>query len=256
MPYKKRNVRRPRKKMAGKRKTVSKSVKSYVKKIISSNVEDKMYNQYVTNTGITSVAAVTPTNLFLLPQITQGLTTGTRIGNSIKIKRATTSVIVNLLPYNVTTNFLSAPILVRVFLIASKFYMGTTFNTSNPASNLFSVSGGNVGPSNSPIDMLLPFNTDLFTIYGEKQFKIGASSATSAGLISTGAYFDNSSMSKKVTFNWGNKFKSAIKFDDNSGIPSNRNLFLAFVCCNADGSATSSTPCEYHLVNTVVYEDA
>lgn len=105
--------------------------------------------------------------------------------------------------------------------------------------------------------MMLPVNKDLFTCYFDKTYKIGLGSILASNTNTTNA-LDDSSFNQKIQVEWGKYFKQSLNYNDNDPDPTNRNLHLLFTCVRADGSATVDTVnsgAEYHITNTVKYED-
>lgn len=269
MPYKskskkntKRSNRRPlRNKTVKKRASNNKlATRSYVKRMIHTNIENKKAQDYAVNQGLaTAVNPGAPKTIFLLPKLSQGVTGGSttgRLGNEVRLTKGVITGRVNILPYNATSNPLCTQ-LVKIWLLSYKPQNVTT--TSDVEwSKFFEVGNTAAGFQSDPLDMMLQVNKDLFVVHEIRQFKVGSTSQSS--LTNSGAlqYYDNSPMSKGFYFNWGKYCKTKLKYDDNvSTSPTNRNFMLVFQSVNADGSATDNkTPCEFHYVNNMEYEDA
>lgn len=248
-------LRRTRK--AGRRpKGVSNNVKKYVKRAISSNLENKVYVQNATNVAINTAAGTTPTNIYLLPQVGQSVTQTGRIGNEIRIRKAYVKGYVNILPYNLATNPLSTPVLVKLFLVSCKYLNTNTLSSTNIASDFFDNGASSIGFQGSVTDMLMGPNKDAWTFHKTKSFELGATYASGSGAVGTGGYFDNSRMTLPFYFSYGSKFRGSLKFNDTGLSPTNRNLFLCVQAVYADSTTSSITPCEWHYQNRVEYEDA
>lgn len=236
------------------------ATKAYVKKMIHSNIENKKAQDYAVNQPLaTALNPGAPSTVFLLPKLSQGVTGGSatgRIGNEVKLTKGIISGMVNLLPYNAQTNPLCAQ-MVKIWLLSYK-----PQNVSTTAdiefSKFFEVGNTAAGFQTDPLDMLLQVNKDLFTLHETRQFRLGNTSQGSLTNSGAGQWYDNSSTSRKFYFNWGKYCKTKLKYDDNvSTTVTNRNFFICFQSVNMDGSATSNkTPCEYHYVNNMEYEDA
>lgn len=250
-PYKKRAYRRRAKK-------VTPAVKSYVKRIISSNNENKMVIQYGINQAITTASATNPTYIQnLLPSLAQGTGKSNRIGNDIKIKYAYVRGFVNLLPYSATLNPLSTPIQVKIWLCSSKTVNTNNIASTSIASDFFEVNNASAGFQGNLLDMMLTPNKDSWVIHATKTFELGATYASTNGQVGTAGYFDNSKMIRPFYFNYGKYFKSVLKYNDQTlNIPTNKNLFLVFQAVNADGSTTAINCAEYHFTSRCEFEDA
>lgn len=250
---------RRRRGRVSRRPKVSKKIRTYVKKAIHKQIENKQILEVIANTAITCTgSAGTPTSRSLIPAVSPGTAAYNRIGDNIKIVKGIANVIVNLLPYNATTNPLSTPVWVKVFILRSLTSNATpAYVSSLDWGELFRGTGGfTYGLANSPTDMLSQINNDKWRLLTSRTFKLGAASATSTGQVGTGGYFDNSPMTKKISINWGKYCKKMIKINSTTGQPANMNCIIAFQCVNADGSATATQAAEYHIVNDMWFEDA
>lgn len=249
-------TRRPRR-AASRRPKVSKGIKSYVKKAIHRQIENKQYmDKSANNTVTTASSNGTPNGKQLIPGLTAGTTNYQRIGDVVKIVKGQAKMTVNLLPYNATTNALSTPVIVKVFILRALDYNATQASYSTYSwSELFRGNNGNYGFSNSPIDFLAPINNDKWRLLTSRTFKLGAASATSTGQVGTGGYYDNSPMSKTLTINWGKYVRKQLKFGTDNNCQ-NDNCIMAIQAVYADGSASASQAVEYHWHNQVVFEDA
>lgn len=160
------------------------SFQKRVQKIISSNVENKFtetlsYNDAVARTDSTSTykffkwtpgADATGSRLFNLQQYN---TAGTRIGNTIKLKRW---IIKGLIQPVVST----ATTMTNSYVGYVDVYFGKLMANTTPPSNLltnFYQNGATaITPSCTSKDMLNPINKDKYKVYYHRRFKMGASS--------------------------------------------------------------------------------
>jgi len=113
------NAKRPiRKKVYRKKPIVSKAVKTYVKRTISANIENKVHVDYAINQTITTASGGSAiTHRALLPQLINGTGAGQRVGNNVHVKSAVIRGSVNLLQYNATTNPVPAPAYVMELIV-------------------------------------------------------------------------------------------------------------------------------------------
>lgn len=259
--------RRPRKfprKRVG-RKTrgtkVGAAVRSYVKKALHKQIENKVYTLYGANQTIVTAAATTPTAIALLPLTTQGTAHGQRIAQEIRLMKGVIRGYVNLLPYSATLNPLSTPIYVKMWVVSSKLTNAYPISATGIATSFFEAGTATVGFSGNMIDMCLSNNKDAFTIHATKTLSLGASYPSSTGPVGTGGYYDNSKMSLPFSFSYAKHFKSVLKYNDdtsqlNSNLPFNKNCWLVFQCVNADGSSSAINSAEFHYTIRCEYEDA
>jgi len=237
---------------------VSPSIRTYVKNAISKNLENKVYVNYGSNLAITTAGSGSNPTFVpnLLPPLVQGGSQQNRIGNEVKIKYAYVRGYVNLLPYSVTNNPLSTPIMVKMWLCASKTINTNAISSTDITTTFFETGSGSAGFQGNMLDLCLSNNKDSWTIYATKKFELGATYASSGGQVGTGGYFDNSKMTIPFYFSYGRHFKSSLKYTDQAtNIPTNRNLFLVIQAVNADGSSTAVSPAEYHFQTRITFED-
>lgn len=253
MPVKMIKKKSYRKKTAQK-KNVSLAVKQYVKRRIHANMENKIYVDYGVNQLITNAGAGTPTGKFLLPVILQGTGQNQRVGNEINIRYASVRGYVNLLPYNGTSNPEPSVQLVKIWIVSGKKQ-----NTNNIAlydwSKWFEVGATNAPFQGNTLDMVLSPNKEDFKVHAVKQFKLGLA-GDSKGSNPVNSYYDNSPMTMPFYFNFTKGCRKRQKFLDNTGAPTNDNVWIIFQSVNADGTSTSINSCEFHYQTRVVYEDA
>lgn len=243
-----------RKKTNGGKKRVSLAIKSYVKKSISRNIEKKVWFSYGANNSINSAGYTNWQSL--LPAISQGVTESQRIGNIINVTRAVVNGYVNILPYNSVSNTLSTAVLIKIWVCKYKNSNGGNFATMyNNATDFFDVGSTNVGFQSNILDTILTCNKNDWHWYHQKTFKIGAASATTAGAVGSGGYYDNSPMTHPFSFNYSKHVKKLV-FNDNLPTPTNNNMFLVFQAVYADGSSAAQLPAEYHYSTRVEYADA
>lgn len=238
---------------------VSKAIKTYVKKTISQNMENKVYIAYGKDQTLLTASSTPPQFISLVPSINQGTGQNQRIGNEVKVKRGYVRGYVNLRPYTAITNPLAVPTLIKMFLCCRKktnqLIAGAPTNTD--WNNFFEVGAGSssnfVG---NILDITQSINKDYWTILGTKTFQLGASAAGQS--VATGAIVSGAQqVSRPFYFNIGKKM-GKLKYNDNvSATCSNKEMFLAFQAVFADGSdSTSTSQAEYHFTSRIEYEDA
>lgn len=246
--------RRPRR-VIRRRAKVSKKIKSYVKRAIHRNIENKDHIAYAANQTVQSWG--TSTQGFSIPLINtlaQGTTDGTRIGNQVKVVRGQLKATMNLKPYDATSNAGAMPVWIKLFVVRSLSHMA--LESSLPNYDIFFKGNATyLDWQGNCLDLDLPVNPDEFRVLMTKQFKLGIG-AINSGFRYDG-WADNSPMCKKFTINWGKYVRKQLKFNDSANTPTNDNLYLVVQAVYADGSSTTGKQvCEIHYVNHSVYEDA
>lgn len=256
-----RSIRRTRRTRFGRRtKRVSKTIKRYVKRAIGRRIENKEILNYGANQALRSAGVgFGPNVINCIPSVSNGNLQNQMIGNEIKCKRGIIKGTINLLPYNASTNPNPGPVWVKMWLLKFTLVQGqyTTPSTSIDWNTFFKVSNGATNFQGNPMDLSFPVNQEYFRVLTTRLYKLGATSYSSTGPVSSGSYFDNSSMSRRFVINYGKYLRKTLKFADNGGQTTNNNCYLVMQCVGADGtSSTSYNMAEYHFVNEFRFEDA
>jgi len=236
-----------------KKKSLKKISKEDINRAISRRLENKVIVDYTANqTIIPADAGTGPTIRYMLPVISQGLGQGNRIGNQVHVRSGKITMFVNL---NTNANSVNqAPLWVRVWLLSYKL---VNSNSAPSFATFFQTGSTNAPFQKNMLDMILPVNKDQFTVYEDKTIKLGVAEVLATNT-NIGNNRDNSSYTEKIEFDWGSHFKSALEFNDTDNVPINRNLFLVWTTVQANGTSIVSTTdsgTEYHLTNTITYED-
>lgn len=269
MPYKsyarkrKAGVRRkPRRALRrsnyGRRPTVSKTIKKYVKRAIHRQIENKNYRSYAANVAVpTGVTGTDPLfNINLIPQVAQGTDQDERVGNNIKCVNGMFRGYINLLPHSSETG--NMPCWVRMWLVSYKVEHPQTAAMGNAYFNNFFEDGATtVGPQGTMLDMLFPVNKHQWVVHEERKFRLGTTSSSVDIGGAIGVQHDASNFSKQFRFNYGQYCKQTLEYKDSLSFPLNRNFFVLIQVVSADGSTgTNHIKAEIHYVNQFDYEDA
>lgn len=238
---------------------VSTTVKKYVTQALHKNMENKLKVNYGTNQTIENSAASTCTYPLIIAT-SQGTSEADRIGNNIKVVKGQYKVAINLLPYDATTNQYPNPCWVNIWIVKDLRVQtqATTMDATSYA-NFFSIGSTTVGFQGNTFDTIAPVNKEGFRVLKKYKFRLGVTSAFSAGMPSYNqSYFDNSQMSKILTINWGKYVKKTLKYNDSvSSQCQNDNLYIVYQINPCDGSAAANQKiCEIHYFNTMEFEDA
>lgn len=263
--YAKRSYR-PRRKTLRRRRAlrrkssgVSGRIKKYVKKEIHRNVENKMRYNYGANQSIQTGQAATMT-WPLIPAINVGVYTGDRVGNIVKPVKGLWKCVVNLLPYDATTNNLPRPVWVKIWIVRDLKNTGQ-LSTMDATSftNFFNGNNTTLPFQNNCLDTVFDVNTDNFRVLTTRLFKLGCTGMYNVSPLpsATTSYLDTSPMSKSITIDYSKYIKKALKFQDNTGYANNENLYFVIQAVAADGSSSvDQRIIEMHYTNRFYYEDA
>lgn len=254
--------RRPRR-FYRRRPKVSNKVKSYVKRTIHRNVENKDWIYYVNQQSVTVNASAAPIGLPLIPNPSQGTTDGCRIGNKIRMVKGIVKGHVHSLPYNASTNPGAVLVRVKIWIARSLQITGQYTSTAGYPNwtTFFKLNNSQVGFQANMLDQSLPCNDNEWKWEMVKQFTIGTYQPTtnnSAGFNNNMGYNDGATHScLPFYFDYSRFCKKVIKFDDTTGAPTNANLYLLITADYVDGSTTDTrTPCAMDAVVITKFEDA
>lgn len=244
--------------------SVSSSVKSYVKKAISLNIENKCV-QINSGQSFGNVRESPDFNAFPMCPLSgywtvgQGVGQGSRIGNIIKTKKVYLNYILRPNPYDAVFNASCRPMEIQLML-------GYVKNTpcfapiGGDVDVLFNAGSTSAAPQGTLKDIISVINTDYWTIKKRWTHKIGYSSAEGTGGNVANQFFAN------------NDFKlNAVKrvditkhcpvthcFNDASQTTNTRGLFLMYYAVAADNFNFSATqlPANIEFWVDFHYEDA
>jgi len=236
-----------------KKKPLKKISKTDIDRAISRRLENKVTCDFAANqTIIPAAVGAPPTARYLLPILGQGLGQGNRIGNKVHIRSGKLCMFINC--NRTSANMINSPLMVSVWVLSNKL---VNSNSAPAFTSFFQTGSGTAGFQENMLDMLLPVNKDAFTVYFDQTYKIGLGSVYSTVTDTTNA-LDNSSYNQRIDIEWGSHFKQALDYNDSDNVPTNRNLFVVFQAIRADGATMVSdndSGAEYHLTNTIYYED-
>ena len=257
--YKKRSYRRkaPARKY---RKRVYKksSFAKRVKKVLHSNVETKIINSMGNQQTLAYAGSVTnPTFFRLLPGPSQGVAQGQRIGNEIRVTKASINGFLYLKSYNAISNNQNFPIYVKMWLCRRK--ATNIVITGDPSttdfSRFFQDGSSSLGFQSNMLDMVLQPNKDYWTVYATKTVQLSNSLFFAGG--TTAVTPSNGNTCVPFYFNL-TKHLGLCKYADNvANIPINKELFLVHQICTADGQTLGALDAVRSTFQTQYeYEDA
>lgn len=247
-----------------KQTTVSQAVKSYVKKIVHTNIENKVAN---INYGL-SFGAINESpdmNMFpMLPYssvwtIPQGTSVAGRIGNQIKIRKVMLSYVLRPNPYDAVFNTSCIPHEIDMYLGYTKQLPGFMPGTAD-LDFLYQSGATSLRPAGTLKDIVSSINTDYWGISKRWRHKIGYSSNNGTGNSANNQSFNNNDFKLNVIKKLDiTKFcPKTVTFNDAGQNPQGRNLFFFFQAVRADGllSGASQLPVNIEYWVDFRYEDA
>jgi len=223
-----------RKKAPVRRARVSTGLKSYVNRVISRNEEVKTQSFNANLVALLPYAAGTLLTLdfnSVMGLVTQGTGEGQRIGNKIKPKSVTIKGFLNVDPFGAAIQ----PVMMKMFIGKLK---QSTATTQGSYAALYQNGNGQLPPQNNLFDCMRKINTDIFTIYHTRNFKIGGSAAPQPN--------NDFSLSKMFSVNVTKHLNSLI-YNDATVNPTNKGLYVWFVCVPSDGTTSAIVQASFDL---------
>lgn len=270
---------RPRKKIVRRRRVKyakgKKPLVRLIKKVMSSEMEQKRLtteftkNLYhiggTTNFRDQNIICLTPNDAIgSIYQMVQGNSQQTRVGNRINIKRLIFRGILAPTPYNATTNPTPNPVMVRMIIVSTKRNVAgqsiaDIYNICN--NTLFANGSSSLGMLGTLYDIITPYNSDVITVHYQKTFKLGYESYTG---VTGGADVGHTKASNdyrlnhRWSINCAKYVNKVLKFNDNAGGTTSRQVYVVFQPINFNGAIPASTTTPAGLVAgvDVFYTDA
>lgn len=243
---------------------VSSSVKSYVKKAISMNIENKCV-QINGGSSFGNVRESPDFNVYPMCPLSgywtvgQGVGQGSRIGNIIKTKKVYLNYVIRPNPYDVTVNPSCRPCEVQLML---GYVKNTPCFAPVPGDIdvLFNNGSSTVAPVGTLKDLISVVNTDYWTIKKRWTHKIGYSSAEGTGGNVANQFFANNDFKLNVVRRMDiTKYVPVTHaFNDGSQTTNTRGLFLMYYAVAADNFNFTATqlPANIEFWVDFHYEDA
>lgn len=249
---------------SNKPKSVSVSVKKYVKKLIHSQVENKIQNVSASNSfgninNDTAMGVYPMCPYQGLWSIGQGVTQNTRVGNKIKVRRVMLNYTLRPNPYNATTNAIPQLCEVDLFLGYLKQANGI-LPTALDIGQLFQLGNSAMAPQGNLLDLISDINKDFWTIKKRWRHKVGYADYTGSGPNVVTQYYSNNDFHLNVVKKMDiTKFcPKTITFNDGTNSPMGNNLFFFFqaVASQGDTFLAAQEPMRIDYWVSFEYEDA
>lgn len=225
------------------RKKVPKSVRSYVRSAISRSVETK--RSFVNASNANIYANIDIGNVHsLVPALTQGVTQGSRTGNTIELKKVTLRMMVTA----VLNAF--APMYADVYVFRRK----PNATLANIDTNFLQAGGTSIGYDGDlyPYSGLLSLNEDLYEQLYKRRFKIW--NPTGSANQGVQASIDPSFC---LTIDVGKYMKKKVMYNDATSTPTNDDVYFGVATTYSNGANSSGvvTAALTYIVETE-YTDA
>ena len=256
-------TRRPRKttRKPAKRTNRGYVTKAQVARMMARDIETKVSYSNGQEEQVSNALVTAPYFTQINYQINQGLTQEDRIGNKVTHKKATLRGTIHMRDYNSLNNTRELAQIVKLVVFKMKNYQtGINPTYATFFSKILQLGSSSIGLTNTPIDMIRPFNTDVMTVKAVRTFKLGYSFPTAnfGSVAPAGTIAPNNDFKYQAFFNIDltKAYKKHQVFNDNTLDANNDNLFFMVYCCPADGSAFTSTPLQITWDLEQYYEDA
>lgn len=193
-------------------------------------------------------------------ELAQGTGQGQRVGNKVKVRKATFKGSIVALPYNATSNLIPVPTQIKMFLMYDK-ENPNAYPAPATSADFLDLNNSTQGFHNDLVDLWAPVNTERYHIFKTKIFKVGYSTTLqqSTGTLGTQNYANNDF---KYNVNFSIDYtKYMVKtqvFRDNNLDSTSRQVYALFVPVAASGGAFTATtiPVAMQSQITLEYEDA
>lgn len=259
-----------------KKPKVSAVVKTYVKKAISSNLENKnnfLYNsspEIMWNYTNNSASFIADNCFLLIPggapglsgnfiTIAQSVGQGGRIGNKVTVKKYTFSAVIYPVPYTATETPAPYPQDVRVMIFKMR---GNNAISTELSSDFFQDGGSGYGLGGRLQDMVSKPNLDTKIMYRDFMIKVGPAIQSTAAGGSVVNYLGSNNdykFNQVVKIDLSKYVPKHFLFDDTSGAATADQVYLVFQPVNADGSVAPAAldyQLNYYWNLSLDYEDA
>jgi len=247
------------------KKRVPSSVKTYVKKQIHSQIENKSIQlQYTTSlygvNGSASLNAIplSPYSGFLA--VTQGSGPNYRNGNTITTRRLMFRYVMRPLSYDAVINTVPQPYEIQMIFCRVK-NDPASIPVSAEVNQLFQLNNSALGPQGTLEDLCMPFNSDYWQILKVVRHKLGYADNVGTGQQATAQYFANNDFKMNVvrSINLTKYMPKVVKYNDTGATPTSKGVFLLINVIPAGQSGAigaNQQPVRIHSYIDYTYEDA
>lgn len=238
-----------------KSQTFTAAVKRAVNRFAEKKVAVASANNVVLAT--LNAATVTPSQIYLLPQLVQGTAQAQRVGNKIAVQKCILQVLVNVLPYNSVTNPSTYPANIKYWVVKDR---RTVQRNNIAAADVvgFFQNGSSVGNFTAlPSDVLLDVDTDTWRVCETGTRLMDFSDTLNTGLAANAFPTNDAQFQWKIYIDLTKYIKKTLMYDDAvTNVPTNDNLFIFFTAVSSDGTSSSALQmAEFHYAYKCEYTD-
>lgn len=245
--------------------SVGKALKTYVKKAIHAQIENKKieYSRTFSFGGNTatypslSVTTLTPSSVSY--NMTQGTGQADRIGNRVRIINAVLRYILLPISYDLVGNPQPKPQEVQILFGNIKGSTRTT-PTSAQLAYLFANGNSSTGPTGLLGDVLRPINSDFWVIKKRIKHKVGYAVSDGTGSSAGSQYHSNNDFKLNVvrSLNVTKMLPKVVIWNEADTNPTTFGLYMMIQAVNADNTSqlSDTAPCAMTFWLDVTYEDA
>lgn len=190
--------------------------------------------------------------------LTQGTGNANRIGNKIRVKKATLKMIFCPRDYDATNNVDPQPLDIRCLVLHSKNNPTETIVSST----FFDSNNTTQSPQSDIGDMVSSVNKDVYTVSNDRHCKIGFSNFEGTGNSAGHQYYANNDykLNAVMTIDVTHAFPKNITWNDTSTTPTSFQPYLVVLMAKATGAdmgtSTSWYPAYLNSELTLQYYDA
>jgi len=202
---------------------------------------------------LNTIFPVTPYGASLIIQ--QGTGDGSRVGNRIKATKLRLKGAFTPTAYSANNPF-PEPMMVRMWLLYDK---ENPTIIPGPGSDFIQFGGATQGLQSTFADMISVVNSDRWVVKYDRTFKLGFAGYSGTGVQPAFQSFANNDFSLVQEFDIDvlPMIAKNIVFDDNTGIPETRGLFMVIEAVKTTGTAAAATliGVEMHFSLNMEYTD-
>lgn len=248
MAYRKRPLaRRPARKARKPRRRVGRKAVAKICKRVITNMAEKKTVRYnwaksfgaynTTNWSLDGIYPLTPQASFT--DIAQGTGQGNRVGNRITVRKLIFNGIMNTEGYDI--NFNASPQPLEVLMVIFRNRADPNTFTTN-LTNFFQNGNGASSPNGTTTDTIFPINTDRYTVYYKRIFKLGFAEYNGTGVDSNNQKWSNNDykLNQRFYVDCTKYVNKVMRFNDTVNTPITPVLHVAFLPMRADGSGVSA----------------
>lgn len=251
-------------------------VKRVVKKVLSRTTETKCQTydwsltplclQQTTGTLNNNYVVINPSNATgNTIGINRGTGSGQMIGDKIRLKSAVLDYVITLTGYNATTNPQPMPVYLRAYIYKYKKApqndpQVTNICGSGINANFFEIGTSDIGFQGTLIDLNQKLNSDAYTYYGHRTWKLGNMISAAGATPGSPVYSYSNNDFKMSSFGKWNvsRYLPKIMSRDDNGVWQNDYVVIMFQVVSALGGLLSNvnTQVNVQLNMDLKYTDA